>query len=185
MTSQKKTIDQQDEINRNIIRLIELKKIEFERELNSKEAFEKAKLEIKFGGQYANLTGQELEEEQKKIKAVKTTVESEDLNPLVADYKNLYSKESWYKEPIVENGRTELTFPSQEVAANFFQDQAVKNRGFIVVDSQNKVIAYSNGDGKLYHSDGNEFKKGDKLTPSEIDLDQFQIPEKKSDFTPN
>ena len=134
------------------------------------------KLQLKYN-QYIDLTSQQIEEQERN--PVKVSAKSDSMDQIVADYKKLYSKESWYQEPKVSSGdKVELAFDSIETATDFFLEQSKQNRPFAIIDGQtNKVMAYSTGDGKMYHSDGREFKNGDKLSGG-IDQDKFKIPEK-------
>lgn len=182
-------------VNRDELeRLLALKKMQEElrtqkKELDELQLHEKTTLDRKYK-QFASLTSQAMKEQldqQLQVSATlstkKATVKSDELDLMLEDYNNLYpeercSKEPWYKKPEMKDGKMELAFPSEKAMTDFFEDQSSKNRAFMVVDAQtNKVMAYSNGDGKLYHGNGTEFKSGDKLTPSGVDLAQFQMPE--------
>ncbi|GGI76286.1 hypothetical protein [Legionella impletisoli] len=102
--------------------------------------------------------------------------ETEEFKAVIDDYMDFVG-EFAKQRPVAQEGLLKLDFPSPEKAIDFFQQQASKNRSFIVVDEKtNKVLAYSNGDGQLYHGDGNLFKPGDKLTRSEIDFKDFHAP---------
>ncbi|KGP63946.1 type IV secretion protein Dot [Legionella norrlandica] len=161
-------------------RLLELKKKQEELQvLNQKDMLERIKLENKYL-EFLQMNSQQMEEELKKRGPVKEVeVRSEDLDPIIEDYKKLYSKESWYKEPEIKDGKTHLSFPSQEAASNFFKDQAEKNRSFIVVDgATNKVLAYSNGDGKLYNGNGSVYQGGE-FQASKEDFSHFKMPERE------
>ncbi|HFY0601834.1 TPA: Dot/Icm T4SS effector CegC4 [Legionella pneumophila] len=161
-------------------RLLELKKKQEEQQvLNQKDMLERIKLENKYM-EFLQMTSQQMEEELKKRGPVKEVdVKGKDIDPIIADYKKLYSKESWYKEPETKDGKTHLTFPSQEAAGTFFRDQAEKNRSFIVIDATtNKVLAYSNGDGKLYNGNGSLYQGGD-FKASKEDFTSFKMPERE------
>ncbi|RUQ97999.1 hypothetical protein [Legionella septentrionalis] len=88
------------------------------------------------------------EDEQKKREAI-------DL--LVSDYLDYLEKltKTRPEEPKPgKDGGVNLSFPSEKDAENFFNEQAEKNRRFIVVDpSTDKVLFYSNGDGSLHRPD--------------------------------
>ncbi|MFO9101080.1 Dot/Icm T4SS effector CegC4 [Legionella pneumophila] len=161
-------------------RLLELKKKQEEQQvLNQKDMLERIKLENKYM-EFLQMTSQQMEEELKKRGPVKEVeVKGKDIDPIIEDYKKLYSKESWYKEPETKDGKTHLTFPSQEAAGTFFRDQAEKNRSFIVIDAAtNKVLAYSNGDGKLYNGNGSIYQGGD-FKASKEDFTSFKMPERE------
>ncbi|WP_133127267.1 type IV secretion protein Dot [Legionella nagasakiensis] len=83
------------------------------------------------------------------------------------------------KVPETVNGITKLTFPSIKDASNFFLDQAEKHpkSRFIIIDAETKTVMAYAKDGKLYHANGSEFQKGDVLTPSGIQHEDFKIPE--------
>lgn len=168
-----------------IKKLIELKKAEEKAKLNN-EIFNQQTLLMKLQKDFLEFSKLNSEEMQKlldkKIEPKTINVEqASNVNSMVEDYRKKYSKEKWYKEPVVEGNKTKLTFPSQEEAANFMLDQAKKGQDFIVVDGKTqKVIAYSNGDGHLYNGDGKEFKPGDPFVPSQhspedIDLSPKQM----------
>lgn len=166
-----------------ITRLLELKKLQEVHQVLDKVAMqEKMKLEMKYK-EFLHLNSLEMNNiliNNTPLKASAHKVidlsssESDDMALIIKDYNKLYSKESWYKEPVTHNGKTSLTFPSETHLADFMMDQSDKHRKFIVVDGKtNKVIAYSDGDGILHHGDGKEFKPGDKPTPSDMDLGEF------------
>ena len=121
-----------------------------------------------------------MEEQLQKQAAVQQVgVKSPALDPIIEDYKKAYSKESWYKEPEVDGNRTTLSFPSQETMAEFFNNQAQQERPFMVVDkASNKVLAYSNGDGKLYNGNGSAYTGG-TFQPSDKEVDEFHVPERE------
>ena len=165
---------QQEELKK----LLELKKQQEELQvLNQDQMQELMKLEMKYN-KFLQMTSQQMEEELKKSGPVKeVNVNSKSLDQIIEDYKKLYGKERWYKEPEIKNEKTALTFPSQEAAGNFFKDQAEKNRSFIIVDiATNKVLAYSSGDGKLYNGNGSFYKGGD-FQASDKDFSSFKMPE--------
>ncbi len=112
--------------------------------------------------------------------------EEEDTNSIIQAYKTAFGGKPGYKEPIVdEKGRIVLSFPQKGDAEAFFQDQAKKGQEFVIVDIKtNKVIAYSCGDGTLYHGDGKEFKQGDSLKPSDVSFDNFEFPSPSSSCNP-
>lgn len=127
------------------------------------------------------------EEEESKKKSIR--IQSEQVEALLAAYKE-HCGAKWFKDHPPEkdeNGRLSLTFKSEEDMASFFQKQAKEGQSFIMVDAAtNKVIAYSNGDGKLYQTtkDGPKANEGGSLFPSKEamkdlpDLDGFKLPEK-------
>lgn len=118
--------------------------------------------------------------EQIEPQTVVVNADDDNTDDMVADYNKQFKEGDKYKEgyaePKTEGNKTSLTFPSQESALSFFQGQADKGQSFIIADKNNKVIAYANGDGKLCRPDGEEFKKGDPLVASDVDVDDFRIP---------
>ncbi len=81
----------------------------------------------------------------------------------------------------MEDGKVSLPFPSKQDEVNFYLDQCEKNREFVVVNIKtNKVVAYSNGDGTLYHGDGRAFHQGDTLSACGADFDSFYMPEREN-----
>ena len=61
-----------------------------------------------------------------------------------------------------------------EELTQFLQDAAAEGIKMRIMDENGKVMAYSNGDGKLYHADnGLKFETGDSLRSSDMFLDEF------------
>ncbi|WP_133137817.1 hypothetical protein [Legionella rowbothamii] len=118
--------------------------------------------------------------EAKLIELETTTVSasSENIEELIADFNEAYAGDEHYEEPKVEDDNTvSLKFSSKEECAKFFMKQCEKGQAFVMFDPATKnVTAYSNGDGKLYHADGKEFKEGDEFKPSEKTKEDFEIP---------
>jgi hypothetical protein len=87
--------------------------------------------------------------------------ESEEHGPEIVDLYNLKFKEKpWYQPPVVDSAKSTITlkFPSVEDETKFDREMAENNLRFKVIDKQtNTVVAYSSGDGVLYHGDGTEF----------------------------
>ncbi len=107
-------------------------------------------------------------------------IEGEDLGLVVALYNEKYNKKPDgtpnpdYRKPTKnEDGSVSLYFTSEQEFINFSIDAADKKMAFIMTDSSNMVLCYSNGDGQLYHADGNEYKKGDLMKQSNISLEEF------------
>lgn len=151
--------------------LMSTKQIDFEQDLKKKQ----------------KIMEQELEQERlKKKNTIKAGITSDDLNSIIQDYRDKYSQnnvyQEGYKEPGVEDGKAYLTFPSEEKLGEFMTDQAEKGRVFIVVDgTTNKVMAYSNGNGKLYNGDGSYYEGG-RLQRSIEDYDNFIMPERENNL---
>jgi hypothetical protein len=106
----------------------------------------------------------------------------EEQKHIVLAYNNMFGGKPGYVEPVVNtDGSINLSFPQKGDAENFCVGQAEKGRRFIVIDAETKtVMAYSNGDGTLYHANGDAFKKGDSLKPSSIPRNGFELPEPRS-----
>lgn len=164
-----------------IMRMIELKQMQERKNVfNQHEMQEKMKLELKYK-EYLSLTSAEMEKLLLKNRPapVTTSVKSDEIYTFAADYKKLYSKKPWYKEPEVKNGKMELSFPSNEEVINFMRHESDQKITFVFFDEKTrKVMAYSNGDGNLYHGDGSDFKPGDKFAASNVDIDDFNREQK-------
>ena len=170
----------QEELKKDIQRLLDLKKKQEELGvLNQKDMQEKMKLETRHK-EFLQMSSQQMEEELKKKGLMKKVgVESEDSKLILEDYKRKYGEESWYKEPEEKDGKTTLTFPSEEEVGIFFGEQAKANRSFILVDHETKkVIAYSNGDGTLYNGNGSVYEGG-KFQSSNQSISDFIMPERE------
>jgi len=107
-------------------------------------------------------------------------IEGEDLSSVIGLYKAKYGRKPdgtnnpHYRKPTQnEDGSVTLCFASEQEFMDFSRNAAEKKLAFIMTDSNKMVIGYSNGDGLLYHADGNECKKGDVMKPSNISLDDF------------
>ncbi|MBL7479553.1 hypothetical protein [Legionella bononiensis] len=104
-------------------------------------------------------------------------IQGNNIDLILVDYKKKYCGEpNNYPEPKQEKGSTRLLFPSPEDLATFIQDQASQGRGFTLTDGQGRVMAYSNGDGKLYKADNTVYGPGEKLVASDIPIRGFSIP---------
>ena len=76
-------------------------------------------------------------------------------------------------EDAMQNQKS-LYFESSEELTQFLQDAAAEGIKMRIMDENGKVMAYSNGDGKLYHADnGLKFETGDSLRSSDMFLDEF------------
>lgn len=119
-------------------------------------------------------------------------IQSENVEDFIKAFNKKFGEDEWYKKNPPqknEDGSLNLSFKSDKDMASFFQDQAKEGKSFIMVDgATNKVIGFSNGDGKLYKpgADGNkqEFTGGSLFpTPDELkklpDKDEFKMPEKE------
>lgn len=89
-----------------------------------------------------------------------------DLELIIQAYTAQFSKNPGFKPHETKNGMTTLFFATEAEAVDFAIAQAKAGRKFQIVDEKHCVLAYSNGDGKLYHADNKEFKKGEPfMTP--------------------
>ncbi|KTD75626.1 hypothetical protein [Legionella waltersii] len=161
---------------KEIDRLLELKKKQEQSELEILVKQELLRLQGRYW-QFATMNAKQMEKElQEKGYPSEIQVKSKQIGSIVDDYKEKYSKESWYKEPQIEEGKTNLVFPSDEEVGNFFKDQAQNHKCFIIIDgATNKVLAYSNGDGVLYNGNKTVYNGG-KFSPSEVDFSNFKVP---------
>ena len=163
---------------KDLQKLLELKKSEEKTTLDTENAQTLFKLKAQYLD-YATMTHQAmLEKLQQEASTKEVGVEcSEDVsNAILNEYRARYRNTDWYKEPEIKDGKISITFPSEIEMGNFFKDQAEQNRSFIVVDGNtNQVIAYSNGDGKLYHGNGSEYDGGD-FQRSAGTLADFKMP---------
>lgn len=96
------------------------------------------------------------------------TFKSTALDSIIEAYESKYSKLPAYQAPERRDGGVKLFFVSEEEAVSFALEQAKANHRFEMFDSQRRLIAYSNGDGKLYHPNKTEFKPGDLFSVPEI-----------------
>jgi hypothetical protein len=107
----------------------------------------------------------------------KVTVQSSGIESIVENYKKAFGngKHPWYKEPETKDGKTVFMFPDTKTLIDFTTEQANQKKSFIIIDgATQKVMGYSNGDGKLRHANGQEFKEGDELKASEMNINDFQ-----------
>ncbi|STY29168.1 Dot/Icm secretion system substrate [Legionella wadsworthii] len=137
---------------------------------------------------------QELQASEKEQAArMKKTmsIKSDQIESLIEAFKK-HCDEKWLSDnPPKKNkdGGLDLSFKSEENMADFFKQQASSGRNFIMVDEKTQqVIAFSNGDGKLYRpgKDGPQEITGNSITPKEGEmkdlptLDNFKMPSKES-----
>lgn len=83
---------------------------------------------------------------------------------------------SGYGKPNEQGGCLTLQFPTEKDEVAFDLEMAVKKISFKIIDPKTQlVIAYSNGDGKLYHGDDKEFNVGDSYyrSPQDKSRDVF------------
>ncbi len=162
---------------KTIERVIELKQLEEKKALDEKQAQELMSWQLR-NAELAQLSLEQLQDElQKSAAPEEADFKSSNMDEILADYKKKFGEEEWYQEPKVDGNKVTLTFASKEALSDFAQEQAEKNRPFVVVDAKTQqVMAYSNGDGKLYHGNGKEFNKGDELRPCGGHIDDFKMP---------
>ncbi len=127
--------------------------------------------------EYAAFNAEEMEASmQNSAKGLSLSYQSaSDIELIIQDYKTQFSKNPGYKEPVTRDGITSLSFESEEEAIQFSMEQASKGRKFKILDSQHRLVAYSDGKGQLLHADGQPFKPGDSFfSPTNTDTDKFK-----------
>lgn len=137
-----------------------------------------------------------LEKEVVARKKKSTSIQSEQTEALLEAYKK-HCGEEWFKDNPPKKdkeGRLNLSFKSDEDMADFFKKQADLGKSFIMIDDKtNKVIAFSNGDGKLYRpgKEGPQEITGKSIMPKDgemkdlPELDNFKIPSKETTQEPS
>lgn len=130
----------------------------------------------------------ELEQEEKHRRSASpnagsnTTIRcdsKQEFDDLAAAYNAMFGGKPGYKPPVVKaDGSVGFSFPNKGDAEAFCLSQAQQGRRMVIIDQQTMtVMGYSNGDGILYHADGQEFQEGDTLKPSKIADADFTLPE--------
>lgn len=138
----------------------------------------------------AKQIGTQLDDEE-SAKKKQVLIQSEQLDVLLKAYKDRFGEDDWYKKnppKVEEDGSITMHFKSFDDLADFSKEQAEAGVPFVMVDRDtNKVMAYSNGDGKLYNGDGTEFKAGQKDFIDGDDFKNFKMPKPTSgpEPTPN
>ena len=156
---------------------------EKKRAAEAKAAEEKRSLEVAYIRSSMPINAPIAQEEPTKDKK-KVSVRSDDIDMICQMYKEKYSKNPDgtsnpnYTSPRKNSkGEMELAFSSVSELTSFCQEAAGNNLKFIVLDEQNKVLAYSNGDGKLRKGDHSEYAQGEELKASDVPFDKFQMVE--------
>ncbi|ARB92624.1 hypothetical protein [Legionella longbeachae] len=118
-----------------------------------------------------SLTTDHDEEEEQAKKQQSVMVQSADMERLLNDYKKFCKKQN---PPIDvkddqlkpdDEGRVTLDFGTPEQMTDFFKQQAENGNRFVMIDAEtNKVLAYSNGDGKLYRPGLGKDKEPEEIT---------------------
>ena len=155
------------------------KQLEADEKLNRKRSaadqFDLASLQ----GHFQRYKGLSADEMQKRLndesKPFLVCAHSKQEDPMHEAYLARFRGKPGYIAPTrTAQGQPIYAFPTKEEAASFFQEQAAKYTLFILTDTDtDHVIAFSNGDGKMYHPDGKEFGKQDPFTPSTTSWDTF------------
>ena len=133
----------------------------------------------------------ELEEEEKQRRSASPNAglnptircdSKQELDDLASAYNEMFGGKPGYKAPVVHaDGNISFSFPNKGDAEGFCLSQAQQGRCMVVIDQQTMtVMGYSNGDGILYHADGQEFQEGNTLKPSHIADADFDLPEPRS-----
>ncbi|PWY57680.1 hypothetical protein DGG96_00875 [Legionella qingyii] len=121
-------------------------------------------------------------------------IQSENTDELLKAFDKKLGSDDWYKQNPPKkdkDGNLSMTFKSDKDMTEFFQDHAKEGNSFLMVDEKtNKVIAFSNGDGKLYKPGPDGSKQeftGGSLFPSAEELKSlpeqkdFQMPQKQEE----
>ncbi len=131
------------------------------------------------GTDIAKQMGAQLDAEE-NAKKKQVSVQSDQIEAILKAYKERFADDDWYKKhplEMEEDGSVTLHFKSFDDLADFSKEQAESGASFTIVDKEtNKVMAYSNGDGKLYNGDGTEFKAGQKDFIAGGDFKDFKMP---------
>ena len=117
--------------------------------------------------------------------AATVSAKAQTIDDMIAAYDKYAKDNGKYKEGFaapkqLPDGRLQVQFPGPKEAKEFFQQQAEAKNPFIVSNDKGEVIAYSNGDGKLYDSERNEVAEGtsfDQLKPGNppVKYDEFPL----------
>lgn len=100
------------------------------------------------------------------------------LNLAILEYNKRFKDKPKYIEPKVsfDKRSVELSFSSDEEASEFFYQIAKLGVCGTIVDVETRKVMGFMGNGKLYHTNGDEFRLGDTLKLSEIDISNFKPP---------
>ena len=157
MPPKPQNLTREEELNR----LLVLKKIQ-ESQRSFEERREMDALNLKHA-MYAKLNATEMEELQNQPALTALSVQNRSGQAfMLKDYAKQFPGSP---KPVVEAGMVVLTFKSEKDAGDFLLSQAVAGRQFKVFDAQNRLIAFSSGNGTLQHADGRQFKPGNSFTP--------------------
>lgn len=131
----------------------------------------------------------DIKEQVKKIfkeddaaKEKQVSIQTEQVAAMMKAFKEQFAGLDWYEKhpPKIEaNGSITMQFKTQEDMAQFSLKQAEAGQNFVLVDGKtNKVLAYSNGDGKLHNADDSVYKPDQQkgaFTPGG-DIKDFKMP---------
>lgn len=163
--------------------LLVLKKAQEQHEVfNEVQTKEKEQLDLAYAN-FAQMTSKQMKAALQSLRDTPklVLVQSNQSYFISKSYEILYSKEPWYIKPEENDHGLRLNFPDNTILTEFIQRQVDNNIPHIIVDVRTqKVMGYSRGEGILYHPDGTEFKKGDTLKTSELDLTAFKMPPNKA-----
>jgi len=177
--SEKAFLSEASDTQKEILRLIELKQLQEKNKLA--DDLELIALLNKHS-RYQKLTSVQMQLQLKESSKSEEVAFQADksIDLMLKDYKKKYGHLPSYVEPEFKNGNILLKFPSIDDTMSFFKEQSEKHRVFVILDiNTSKIMAYSNGDGRMYHADGHEFKAGEQLTVSNINAQDFVIPAMK------
>lgn len=105
---------------------------------------------------------QELKSQQNPV-ITNVTASGDDKKTIIQAYNQMLTEKGYdpKKFPPINEKSTQnplqLPFKSEQDAKDFFKQMADNETPFCLVDKDNKLIAYSDGDGKLKGPDGNDF----------------------------
>ena len=99
-------------------------------------------------------------------------------NLAIIAYNKRFKDKPKYIEPkfSADKKSVEFSFSSDEEASEFFYQVAQQGVCGTIVDLDTRKVMGFTRNGKLYHTSGDEFRPGDTLKPSEIDISNFELP---------
>lgn len=100
------------------------------------------------------------------------------LNFAIIEYYKRFKDKLKYIEPKVSADKrsVEFSFSSDDEASEFFYQIAQQGMCGTIVDADTRKVMGFMKSGKLYHTNGDEFRLGDTLKLSEMDISNFQLP---------
>ena len=104
-----------------------------------------------------------LQEEQQVSEPEVVVAHSKNIKDLLETFQETFGHDSWYQQnppQVNEDSTVSMSFKSSEDVVLFANKMAEKGQTFVMRNSDNQVVAYSNGDGKLYNGDKSEYTAG-------------------------